>query len=459
MRNLIMTFTAVILTFSLIGTTADARKGKPWPDISLSTLPSVVGAANSWAYEINHRSPTYLADLDKMYVSLSYGLGKETKHLPKLKETQFEAAYRSYCSVLDNKISNFRFNIYSNLGKHTFGSLWVTYGKRLNRLTNKSIIKSIPSSMEVKIAFAWRIAEKITLGVSGSKSNWPRSLVFIFQPKNTESEQAELRADVGENLVGELDLLYRHRPDLDIIIGGFFQNIYTKSNLVSDNYGDTCRVKEYIYSGAPRFAIKKTFTSGAYLRLGGAYYFNLFDYEYEGGGSGASKMKFEAPSSQLPSYRLQEFSSFTPKWHVFADGSKILGNNSALYLAGEFGHYPNHLTIDDTQWAPLRGSLVELNDLVSGSVTAEITSKLTRILHAMAGVEIRLFDNGDVNDDLDNRSLYAKLSLGTTTRFYRNLWWSVRAPDIRLYTSKALGSSILFRNRSYIETEILFLGL
>ena len=32
-----------------------ATKKKPWPDINLSTLPSVVGMANSWAFEINQR--------------------------------------------------------------------------------------------------------------------------------------------------------------------------------------------------------------------------------------------------------------------------------------------------------------------------------------------------------------------------------------------------------------------
>jgi hypothetical protein len=32
-------------------------------------------------------------------------------------------------------------------------------------------------------------------------------------------------------------------------------------------------------------------------------------------------------------------------------------------------------------------------------------------------------------------------------------------PDLRLYTSKKLGSAILFENKSYIETDILFLGL
>jgi hypothetical protein len=77
----------------------------------------------------------------------------------------------------------------------------------------------------------------------------------------------------------------------------------------------------------------------------------------------------------------------------------------------------------------------------------------------MIGFEVRQFANGDDKTFLDDRSMYLKLRAGGATRFYRNLWWSIRVPDFRLYTSKGLGSAILFENKSYIETDILFLGL
>ncbi len=55
--------------------------------------------------------------------------------------------------------------------------------------------------------------------------------------------------------------------------------------------------------------------------------------------------------------------------------------------------------------------------------------------------------------------MYLKLRAGGTTRIYRSLWWTVRVPDMRLYTSKKLGSAVLFENKSYIETDLLLLGL
>lgn len=447
----------------LAATDAQAsRRSRPWPDVSLSTLPSVVGATNSWVYEINQRSPAYLADLDKMYVSIAYGWGKSNNNLSSGDPTK--DGYAFYDARLDHRIYDFKFNIYSNLGKTTFGSLWVSYAKYKSSSSKESIVPSTPSSMMVKTAFAWQVLPKVTLALSGSITNWPRSLVLVFQPKDDQNYgQRELPADVGENLVGEFDVMYRPKPGLDIIVGGVFQNIYTKFNpphespFESDGSvstrKDTAEVKEYIYSGAPRFSVKKTFASGDFVRVGGAYYFNLFDYQYEGA------RELSEPSPIIPSYRLQEFSSFIPKWRLFADGSKTLGSRGALYLAGELGSYPNYLEIKDTEWAPLSQSLVKLVDLSSGSVTCELSTKLTRILNAMAGFEMRFLKKDDESDYLDDRSVYATLKLGATTRFYRNLWWSIRIPEIRLYSSEALGSSILFENRSYIETEILFVGL
>lgn len=464
MKRLLNHTALLIVAISLFtgGNSLAARRSQPWPDIHLSTLPSVVGAANSWEFEINQRSPVYLSDLDKMYVSLAYGWGKNTNELPNRIISTDKYGYAFYNSHLDYKIYDFKFNIYSNLSRKTFGSLWVNYGKRKNRFNDESIVVSTPSSMQVKTAFAWKVAPKVTLGISGSINNWPRSLVFVFQPQDYDQYQPkDLPADVGENLVGEFDVMYRPNPSLDIIVGGMFQNIYTKFNpsdsiVVNGSIStrrDTAEVKEYIYSGAPRIMVRKTFSTGDYIRAGAAYYFNLFDYQFRGA------REYSEPSFVDPSYRSQELSSFIPKWKIFADGSKVLGSRAALYLCGEFAGYPNALSTEDTQWAPLRQSLVDLVDLSSGAFTAELSGKLTRILDGMVGIEVRYFDNGDSNPDLDSRSMYASVKVGTTTRFYRNLWWSVRVPGYTLYTSEALGSEILFSNRTYIETDILFLGL
>ncbi|MFH2055307.1 MAG: hypothetical protein ABIJ61_05070, partial [bacterium] len=298
----------------------------------------------------------------------------------------------------------------------------------------------------------------------GSFGNWPRSPVFVLQPYDTEYEQKDLPADVGENLVGIVDVLFRPRPDLDLIFGGEFQSIYTKFNPPQSSgintdgtvatVKDTAEVKEYVYSTAPRLIVKKTFSKGDYVRFGGSYHFNLFDYKYRGA------KQYALPSDDYPSYRPQDFATMIPKWRVFADASRLLGSNGSLYLGGEFGSYPNVLEKEDTEFAPLRLSLLNLIDINSGSITAEISGQLTRILQGMAGLELRMLDVGDSDPQLiDDRSMYATLKLGTTTRFYRNLWWSVRVPAIRLYSSDALGSMMLFNNTSYIETEILFVGL
>jgi hypothetical protein len=148
-----------------------------------------------------------------------------------------------------------------------------------------------------------------------------------------------------------------------------------------------------------------------------------------------------------------------PQWRVYADGTKALGANAALYACVETGRYPNALTKKDTDFVPLQMSLVDLVDLSSTSLRVDLTGKLTRIFTGMIGFEVRQFANGDDRTLLDDRSMYLKLRAGGTTRFYRNLWWSIRMPDLRLYTSKGLGSAILFENKSYIETDILFLGL
>lgn len=464
MRKLLSALILTILIVALLTPASEAgRRPKPWPDVHLSTLPAVVGAANSWAFEINERSPVYLSDLDKMYVTLAYGWGKASGDLT-APDGDILYGYNFYNPRTDYKIYDFKFNIYSNLGSRTYGSLWVNYGKKEDRTFKESIIDAVPADLQVKTAFAWDIADRWTIAGLGSFGNWPRSPVFVFQPAETEYEQKDLPADVGENLVGIVDLLYRPKPDLDIVFGGEFQSIYTKFNPpqtsgINDDgtvstVKDTAEVKEYVYSTAPRFMIRKTFTKGDYIRFGGSYHFNLFDYQFRGA------KQYAAPSEQFPSYRPQDFATMIPKWQFYADGSKLLGPNGALYLSGEFGSYPNVLNLEDTEFAPLRLSLVNLVDINSGSVTAELSGQLTRILQGMIGLELRVLDIGETDPQLiDDRSLYATLKLGTTTRFYRNLWWSVRVPAVRLYSSDALGSMMLFSNTTYIETEILFVGL
>ncbi len=456
---------ATVLLSLAVGSSAEAgRKARPWPDISLSTVPSIVWMANSWAYEINHRSPTYLGDLDKMYVSFAFGYGKNSNSLDKLDGEPGSRYGYSFYRAIDYKNSDFRLDMYSNLGKTTYGSLWVVYGRDRNEKTKKPFLEAVPSRLSFKTAFAWKPKENLTLGISGAISNYPSSYVFALQPSVpvVNDSQLSLPSRDGENLVGEVDLLYRTKSNMDIIVGGIFQRLYEKFDApdaplradgTPNNYKDTATVKEYIYSGAPRVSVKKTYPSGSYWRAGGTFYFSLYDYQY----AGASK--YDYPSLYNPSYRLQRFETLVPKWKVYADGTKALGANAALYACVETGRYPNALTRKDTDFVPLRMSLVDLVDLSSTSLRVDFTGKLTRIFSGMIGFEVRQFANGDDKTLLDDRSMYLKLRAGGATRFYRNLWWSIRVPDFRLYTSKGLGSAILFENKSYIETDILFLGL
>jgi hypothetical protein len=84
-RQLTIILLAAVLLSLAVGSSAEAgRKTRPWPEISLSTVPSIVWMANSWAYEINHRSPTYLGDLDKMYISFAFGYGRNRNSLDNL---------------------------------------------------------------------------------------------------------------------------------------------------------------------------------------------------------------------------------------------------------------------------------------------------------------------------------------------------------------------------------------
>jgi hypothetical protein len=411
---------------------------------------------NSWAFEINHRSPVYLADIDKLYLAVAYGTGSNENNLTRL---QGRAAGRYgyyFYRDLGFNISDVRLSAYSSFSRSTFGSVWITYGKDRNKKNKEEFLVSIPSRLDFKVAFAWKFMDNVTAAVSGSMNNYPPSYIFALQPTNSSpaDTQFSLSAGDGENIVGEVDLLYRTRTNLDVILGGVFQASRTKYDAPGPPYDDTATVKEYIYSGAPRFSIKKTFATGSYLRAGAAYYFNLFDYVDEKGGN-----PWESPSQDYASYRLQRFDSFVPLWKVFTDGSKALGTNATLYSRLEAASYPNALTKTQTDFVPVNLSLIDSDNLFSGCFAAEIAGRLTRIISAAVGIELRYVDIGVSKSQLDDRSLYAKLRLGATTRFYRNLWWSVRIPDLRLYTSKEVGSAALFENRSYIETEILFLGL
>jgi hypothetical protein len=457
-RQLTIILLATVLLSLAVGSWAEAaRKARPWPDISLSTVPSIVWMTNSWAYEINHRSPAYLGDLDKMYMSFAFGYGNNSNSLDKLDD---EAAGRygsSFYRAIDYKNSDFRLDMYSNLGKTTYGSLWVVYGRDRKKEKKKPFLEAVPSRLNFKTAFAWKPKENLTLGISGALSNYPSSYIFALQPKAAldTDPQLSLPSRDGENLIGEVDLLYRTKNNMDIIVGGTFQRLYEKFDApINSTNMDTAEVKEYISSGAPRVSVKKTYPSGSYWRAGGAIYFNLYDYQYVGSG------KYDSLNLEDLSYRSQSFETLLPKWKVYADGTKALGANAALYACVETGRYPNELTWKDTELAPLQLSLVDLVDLSSTSLRVDLTGKLTRIFTGMIGLEVRQFANGnDIKKLLDNRSMYLTLSAGGMTRFYRNLWWSIRVPDFRLYTSKSLGSAILFENKSYIEMDILFLGL
>jgi hypothetical protein len=100
---------ALIISLSS-GVAEGARKKKPWPDVNLSTLPSVVGAANSWDFEINERSPVYLADLDKMYVTLAYGWGESSNNLQGRDPNLDQYGYGFYNTTFEHSINNFDFS-------------------------------------------------------------------------------------------------------------------------------------------------------------------------------------------------------------------------------------------------------------------------------------------------------------------------------------------------------------
>ncbi len=72
--------------------------------------------------------------------------------------------------------------MYSNLGKTTYGSLWVVYGKDRNENPKEPFLEAVPSRLNFKTAFAWRPKENMTIGVSGAISNYPLSYIFALQP-------------------------------------------------------------------------------------------------------------------------------------------------------------------------------------------------------------------------------------------------------------------------------------
>ncbi len=458
----------ILLILPMVATEAGAvpRKSRPWPEINLSILPSIVGMSNSWAFEINHRSAVYLSDLDKLHLAVSYGRGRNDNNLAALTgQNAGRYGYRFY-SGIDYSIDNFRLDVYSHLGKKTFGSLWATYGEDKDRLTKDAFLVAEPNRINVKTAFAWKFKPHLTAAISGVFNNYPRSFIFALQPSGTSpaDTQFTLPANVGENLEGQLDVMYRTDNNLDVIFGGRFMYQHTKFAApdppIGAGYRDTAEVKEFVYSGAPRLIVRKTFQSGSYLRAGASVYFSLFDYQYMGTG------KWDYPSTAVPSYRAQSFETMIPKWELYVDGSRLIGANAAIYSALEFAGYPNRLTRKNTDFVPVDLSLVNSDNILSAAFTADISGRLTRIFHAMAGIKIRHVSKGDdlsganaAAGIMDDRSLYPSLRFGTMTRFYRSLWWTIRVNDLRLYTSEAVGTAALFENTSFIETEILFLGL
>lgn len=458
----------ILLTLPLIHTETEAapRKSRPWPEINLSILPSVLGMSNSWAFEINQRSAVYLSDLDKLHVAASYGRGKNENDINALAGNNAgRYGYHFYRSI-DYKIDNFKLDVYSHLGKKTFGSLWATYGEDQTRATKRAFLISEPNRINVKTAFAWKFRPHLTAAIAGTFNNYPRSYIFALQPSGSSpaDTQFALPANVGENLEGQFDVLYRTGNNLDVIVGGRFIYQHTKFAApeppIGAGYRDTSEVKEFVYSGAPRIIVRKTFQSGSYLRAGASVYFSLWDYQYTGTG------KWDYPSTGVPSYRAQSFDTMIPSWEFYLDGSRLLGPNAAVYSALEFAGYTNRLTRKDTDFVPVDLSLVNADNIVSAAFTADITARLTRIFHGMAGVKIRHISKGDKLSEansasgiMDDRTIYPSLRFGTMTRFYRNLWWTIRVNDLRLYKSEAVGTAALFENTSYVETEILFLGL
>jgi hypothetical protein len=424
---------------------------------------------NSWQFEINKRSPAYLSDLDKLYVALAFGYGKNQNSLNALTGAQSHRWGYSVYNNIDYRMTDFSLNIYSQLGSKTFGSLFATYGSDRNQTTKDDFLRSIPNRLDVKTAFAWRLRHKLTLGVSGRFSNYPKSYVFALQPTNTSpyENQVNLPVNVGQTYIGESDLMYRTDEGIDFILGGKFQYRYSKffkpDDVVGDGLLDTAEVKEHIYSGAPKVMVKKTFPSGSFIRGGASYYFNLFDYQYLGGGN------YPTVNTSVPSYRSQQLSTMIPNWELFVDGSKVIGPEAVVYSSLRYSNYPNRLTRSETDWIPIDLSLVNADNLNSVEWLTDVSGKLTRILHGLAGVRVRYL-NPKINSQrdplqavegnvpLDNRSVYVSLRLGTTTRFYRSLWWSVRLEDLHLYSTKEVGTASLFENRTFIETEVLLLG-
>ena len=105
----------ILLFIQNIVSEADAvpRKSRPWPEINLSILPSVVGMSNSWAFEINRRSAAYLSDLDKLHLAVSYGRGRNENDITALSgQNAGRYGYRFY-SGIDYSIDNFRLDVYS----------------------------------------------------------------------------------------------------------------------------------------------------------------------------------------------------------------------------------------------------------------------------------------------------------------------------------------------------------
>ncbi len=441
-----------------------ARKPRPWPEINLSLLPTVVGMSNSWPYEINERSAVYLSDLDKLHIALSYGFGRNDNELRTLSgDAASRFGYGFYKSI-DYKISDIKLDVYSHLGKKTFASLWAVYGEDKNRKDNNAFLVYEPNRVEVRTSFAWRFRQDWTGAIAGSFSNYPYAYVFSLQPEGTRpaDPQFELPANVGEHFTATIDLMRRTKK-FDWIVGFNMERHYSKFAApdppAGSNYRDTSEVKEFIYSGAPRLIVKRSFPSGSYLRAGAAVYFNLFDYQYTGAG------RWDYPSTSVPSYRSQTINTMIPTYKIFIDGSRVLNANAVLYSTLEFAGYPNRLTRKDTDFVPINLSLVDAEDIFTANWATDIAANLTRIFTGLIGVRAR-YVNGEAPPadeldlrPLDDRSLYVSLRLGAQTRFYRNLWLNVRVNDLRLYTSEEVGSAALFENRRYVETELLFLGL
>ncbi len=442
-----------------------ARKPRPWPEINLSTLPSVVGMPNSWPYEIQHRSAVYLADLDKLHIAVSYGRGRNDNDLNPLSGNMAGRYGYSFYRRIDYSIDNIKLDVYSHLGKRTFGSLWATYGEDENRDSKSAFLLAEPNRVEVRSAFAWNFKPGWTAAAAGSFSNYPYAYVFALQPSwsSPADSQFMLPANVGEHFTGTVDVMKRSQKNLEFIFGAEFHAHYTKFAApdppAGANYRDTSEVKEYIYSTAPRLIVKKTFSTGDYLRAGASVYFNLFDYQYAGAG------RWEYPSLGVPSYRTQTLLSMVPKWNFYLDGSRLLGANAVLYSALQFTGYPNRLTREDTDFVPVDLSLLDVDNITTVAWTADLSGKLTRIFHGSIGFTVRYLNTGFASDldplttPADDRKLYPSLHVGTQTRFYKSLWWTIRVNDFHLYTSEEVGTAALFENRFYLETEILFLGL